>query len=217
MRLLEFAQGPLLVISLVVLAAGTLLRLYGIFRLPARADLATPRRRTGVGDALRGIHARVVPRREFRARIAFSEANAWLFHVGLLVVVAAYAPHIDFVRHLIGLHWPALPDAVTYFAGALTLVSLLVALLYRLSHPVLRLISNADDYLSWLLTLAAVATGMMAFEYDAGRTEALVAAHLLSVEALLIWLPFGKLAHAFLVFVSRGMTGMAFARKGAKL
>ena len=34
--------------------------------------------------------------------------------------------------------------------------------------------------------------------------------------SLLIWLPFGKLAHAFLVFISRGMTGAAFARRGAR-
>ncbi|HSQ82342.1 MAG TPA: hypothetical protein VLU54_14625 [Casimicrobiaceae bacterium] len=44
-----------------------------------------------------------------------------------------------------------------------------------------------------------------------------LAIHLLSVELLLIWLPFGKLSHAFMVFVSRGMTGAAFARKGAGL
>jgi hypothetical protein len=44
-----------------------------------------------------------------------------------------------------------------------------------------------------------------------------LAVHLLSVEAMLIWLPFGKLSHAFLIFISRGITGAAFARKGASL
>ena len=37
------------------------------------------------------------------------------------------------------------------------------------------------------------------------------------VKLLLIWLPFGKLMHMFLVFVSRGTTGAAFTRKGASL
>jgi hypothetical protein len=40
---------------------------------------------------------------------------------------------------------------------------------------------------------------------------------LLSVELLFLWLPFGKLAHAFLVFLSRGVTGVALARRGAAL
>jgi hypothetical protein len=44
-----------------------------------------------------------------------------------------------------------------------------------------------------------------------------VAIHLLSLELLLVWLPFGKLSHAFLVFLSRGYTGAAFARRGSEL
>ncbi len=44
-----------------------------------------------------------------------------------------------------------------------------------------------------------------------------VAIHLLSVELLFAWLPFGKLGHAFLVFFSRGSAGAALARKGAAL
>jgi hypothetical protein len=32
----------------------------------------------------------------------------------------------------------------------------------------------------------------------------------------MIWLPFGKLGHSFLVFVTRGTTGMVFERRGAK-
>jgi hypothetical protein len=34
-----------------------------------------------------------------------------------------------------------------------------------------------------------------------------LAIHLLSVELLSLWLPFGKLAHAFLVFMARGVRG----------
>jgi hypothetical protein len=37
------------------------------------------------------------------------------------------------------------------------------------------------------------------------------------VELLFLWLPFGKLAHTFLVFASRGVTGAALARRGAAL
>ncbi len=44
-----------------------------------------------------------------------------------------------------------------------------------------------------------------------------LAVHLLSIELLFVWLPFGKLAHAFLVFMSRGITGAALARKGAAI
>jgi nitrate reductase gamma subunit len=218
MTLLEFARGPLLAVALLTLFGGSIWRIYGIFRFQPKADYSKPRSEVGWLDALRGVGARVFPRKEFRPRIAFTEANAWLYHIGLLLVVVGYAPHIAFVKRLTGfITWPALPDAVTYFCGAMTIVTLIIALLHRMSHPPLRVLSNFDDYFSWFITLFAVVTGMMAFDYSSARTDTVLAIHLMAVEALLIWLPFGKLSHAFLVFISRGITGAAFARKGASL
>ena len=60
-------------------------------------------------------------------------------------------------------------------------------------------------------------TGLAATAHVGGRYETVLALHILTVELLLIWLPFGKLMHMFLVFVSRGTTGAAFTRKGASL
>jgi nitrate reductase gamma subunit len=45
----------------------------------------------------------------------------------------------------------------------------------------------------------------------------LLAVHLLSVELLLVWFPFGKLMHAFTIFAARGATGLTFERRGASL
>lgn len=218
MSLLEFARGPMLALALMALLVGSIVRLRAIFRIRPAADLSVPRRLVEVTDVLKGMTARVIPRREFRSRIGFGEANAWLFHIGLLVTVVAYAPHIAFVRRLTGfVTWPALPESVTYFCGALTIVSLIIALMHRLSHPVMRLISDADDYFSWFVTFLAVATGMMAVDVDTARTETVLAIHLLAVELMMLWLPFGKLSHVFLLFVSRGLTSAAFARKGIRL
>jgi hypothetical protein len=41
--------------------------------------------------------------------------------------------------------------------------------------------------------------------------------HLLSLELLLIWFPFGKLMHAFLFAFSRGASGMRFSHRGVDL
>jgi hypothetical protein len=86
------------------------------------------------------------------------------------------------------------------------------------------MLSSFDDWFSWLVTILPMLTGMAVISLPLDRPYPPVpldptplAIHLLSLELLLVWLPFGKLAHAFLVFVSRGMTGAAFARKGAGL
>jgi len=91
-----------------------------------------------------------------------------------------------------------------------------VTIYRRLRHPVLRLLSNFDDWFSLLITGAVVLTGLIAALPET-TSNALVALHVLSFDVLLIWFPFGKLMHAFLIFGSRYSTGVAFAHKGARL
>jgi nitrate reductase gamma subunit len=213
-ELLQSARGPALWASLAVLLAGSLWRIVGIVRLGAKPDLSEPRSTRLLAGAMRGIFARMVPRVEFRLRKKLGFWNGYVYHVGLAVIVFGYLPHIHFVERLTGLAWPPLPDPVVYVSVGLTFVSLFIALMERLTDPVRRLLSGFDDYFSWAVVVLPLATGMIAIQ----QSDPLpLAIHLLSVELLFVWLPFGKLAHAFLVFASRGVTGAALARKGAPL
>jgi nitrate reductase gamma subunit len=225
MELLDFARGPALWFSLLVLFAGSAWRVAAIYRLGAKPDLSEPRSTRLLAGAMRGIFAHMVPRRDFATTRVLGTLNGYLYHLGLAVIVFGYLPHIHFVERLTGLAWPPLPEAVVYVAVGLTFVSLFIALLERLTDPVRRLLSGFDDYFSWFVVFLPLATGMIAIHqsYPAGAVPAPaldplpLAIHLLSVELLFVWLPFGKLAHAFLVFISRGVTGAAAARKGAAI
>jgi nitrate reductase gamma subunit len=98
------------------------------------------------------------------------------------------------------------------------MAALLAVLVHRIVNPVKRLISNFDDYFSWFVTIAPLMTGMAAFSHLGGWPyERVLAFHLLSVQLLLIWFPFGKLMHSFTIFAARGATGLIFERKGASL
>lgn len=143
--------------------------------------------------------------------------NGYIFHLGLAIVVFLFVPHILFIRSLLGLSWPGLPNNLIMMVGVVTAASLLVALAYRLTSPVLRLISRADDYISWLMTFLPVATGLMAATHLGLRYETLLTLHILSLCAFFIWFPFGKLMHAFLFVFSRGMTGIRMGQRGAAL
>jgi nitrate reductase gamma subunit len=221
--LLEFARGPALAFSLAVLAAGSLWRIGAILRLGGKPDLSEPRSTRLLAGAMRGIFARMLPREEFRQRSRLGVWNGYVYHLGLAVIVFGYVPHIAFVERLTGVAWPALPGPVVYLCVGITFVSLFLALFERLTDPVRRLLSGFDDYFSWMVVFLPLATGMIAIHesHGPGASPPLyalpVAIHLLSVELLFLWLPFGKLAHAFLVFASRGVTGAALTRKGAPL
>lgn len=214
MTLLEFARGPGLAASLTVLIAGTLWRLARLAVRPGQRDLSQPRG-SPAGGALYGIAHRFWPHRRFGAAIGFSTAVGYVYHVGLALIVFGFLPHIQFIRRLTGLHWPALPDPVTYLAGALTIVALVIVLIQRRGDPVKRMLSRFDDYFSWLVVFLPVVTGMALIGGQRGADGPAVAVHLLSVELLLVWFPFGKLMHAGLAFWSRAVTGAKYARRGA--
>ena len=224
MDLLEFARGPALGFSVAVFVVGLVWRLYGIFRRPARIDYSQPRRADTVAGGLRAVFTKMLPPKRVKIRGA-QMLNAYAYHIGLALIAFGFAPHIAFIARHLGVGWHPLPDPVTYFATAVAILGLLIALMYRLTDPVQRLLSNFDDYFSWAVTLLPLLTGMALIERpyypvptvapELPTTPALLGLHLLSLELLLLWLPFGKLAHAVLFAVSRWRTGADFARKGA--
>lgn len=227
MDLLDFARGPALAFALAVFVLGTAWRLYAVLRLPPMPDLSPAR--AGAPSYAAGAWSAIVrgmwPRREFGQSAMVTTFNGYVFHIGLALVFLGYAPHIAFVRRLTGLSWPALPDPVMYLAAAATIVSLLLALGMRLSDPVLHQISNADDWISWTVTFLPLFTGMavmaepsaalMAPDHVVYRTP--LAVHLLTLELLLVWFPFGMLMHAVLFAFSRGATGMRFSHRGVEV
>lgn len=225
MSLLDFARGPGLAFALAVFFAGTAWRLAGIFRRPSRTDHSLARREPAFRDALAAIRVRMFPRREYGSPRLGSTVIAYAYHVGLLLVVATFAPHIGFVQRLTGLGWPALPDAVAYVATAVAILGLVAALVHRLTDAVLRRLSNFDDWFTWIVVMAPLVTGMALIDRQyvpaplhpqpASVSPTLLAVHLITLEVMLVWFPFGKLMHAVFAFVSRGRAGMALARKGA--
>ncbi len=117
---------------------------------------------------------------------------------------------------MLGFGWPHLPNGIILVTAAIALAILLALLIRRLSHPVQRLISNADDYISVVVVIVPLVTGMLASAHIGARYETLLAIHFLSVEALFVWFPFGKLMHTALTFPSRFRAGAAFGRRGVK-
>jgi nitrate reductase gamma subunit len=192
-------------------------RLAAIVLLRSRPQFAAPRHglpaRIGGGSAT--ILTRFVPRRAFWPRIAASVVLSAVFHLGLAIIIFGGAPHILLIHQFTGLSWPSLPKGVIVLVSGVTLASMIALLLRRISHPVLRLLSTADDYLSWLVAFLPVLTGILLSGETVARYETLLALHILSAELMIVWLPFGKLMHAGLVFAGRGLMGMNFSRKGA--
>jgi nitrate reductase gamma subunit len=217
MTLLDFARGIGLQAAVLIMIAGLFWRAAGVLLLRCRPQHAMSR--TSLTGRLAGgaamIFSRSVPRRTFWSRIGVSVALSTAFHVGFFAIIFGGAPHILIIHQLTGLSWPNLPKGVVVMISGLTLAAMIAMLIRRIAHPVTRLLSTADDYLTWLIVFLPVLTGILLSGETVAGYETLLALHILSVELMMIWFPFGKLMHGVLVFASRGAMGFNFARKGA--
>ncbi len=216
MTLLDFARGPALHWSLVIMIVGLSWRVIGVFLGHWRKDLSRPRSEALVQGGLRAIVTRSAPARELEKNIRFQHITGYIWHIGLFITVLFYVPHIAFFKSILGFGWPGLPSHLVVFATAVTLAILVMLMIRRFAHPVMRMITRPDDYISLIIIIAALVTGLMAYAHIGLRYETMLALHLLTVEAMFIWIPFSKLAHMVFWPLSRYRIGTYFERKGVK-
>src|SRR6202050_3285076 len=217
MNLLDFARGPALKVAIAVFCLGVAWRVLAFALLRIRRDLNRPRDSVlkSITGGLLTVGSRSWPHREFIGRTGAGEALGYSYHIGLFAVVLLFTPHILFLKSLIGFGWPGLPSSLITIISVLTLTLFLAVLFRRVTNKVMRMLSNFDDYFSWFITMLVMVTGLAATAHIGGPYQTLLALHILSVDVLLIWFPFGKLMHAFYIFPSRAINGALLARKGA--
>ena len=219
MTLLDLVRGPMFFWALMIMVAGILWRLSGLifFRLQSRA--AKPKDDAPIVAGLRTVALRSVPPHELEKNITFQHFTGYAWHIGWFATFLFLGAHLPLFKSILGFVWPALPNGVILVLAAMTLGILLTLWIRRWFNPVLRLISNFDDHLSVLLTILPLFTGITAFTHWAPfgtRYETMLAIHILSVELLMVWIPFGKIFHVVTSMIVRFRTGAAFSRRGVK-
>jgi hypothetical protein len=89
------------------------------------------------------IALRSWPRKEFLGGTAFGEVMGYAFHIGFLLALFFYVPHVlffaDIARGLFGtdlygltgLNWPTLPNGVVTLLSAISIAALVAVLIHR--------------------------------------------------------------------------------------
>jgi len=214
-ELLTWVRGPGFQIASIIFALGVTLRLAEILMLGRKANLAEAKG-SAMSSGLRAIVSRTVPDASTFKRSAFTVTAGYIFHVGLLIVIFLFAPHILFFKDLLHISWPALPSTVIDATSVITIIALIALLVHRLKDPVKRFLSNFDDYLGWFVTILPLITGYIAFHRIGMSAPTLIAIHIISVELLMIVFPFTKLMHAFTIFLARWYNGAISGYRGVQ-
>lgn len=213
LQFLTWVRGTGLNIAVVIFLLGVLWRLIEIYSLGRKKDLAAPRHVAGA-SGWHTVFRRSVPPPGMLKRSPVSYIGGYAFHIGLAIVVFLFAPHIKLIESLIGLSWPGLPSQFVDFVAVVTMAAMVVVLVDRLNKPVKRYLSTFEDWFTWTVTFLPVLTGWMAVQHLLLPYTTMLALHILSVEILLVVLPFTKLFHAFTVFGSRWFNGAVNGHKG---
>lgn len=210
---LLWVRGPGFVIAVAVFLFGVILRLIEIYGLGRKPDLA-PARAHSPGSGWRTILSRSLPPEGMLRRAPVTYLGGYVFHIGLFIVVLFYIPHIEVIRGVLQIGWPGLPTPLVDAITVLSMIALLAVLISRLMDPAKRFLSSFGDYLAWALTMAPLVTGYMAYHHLLVPYTTMLAVHILSVEILLVALPFTKLVHTVTLFGARWYNGQTAARKG---
>jgi len=214
-ELLELARGPLFDLAVAVFVIGVVLRLFEILGL-GRARQLSEARGSEFGPGLKTIFTRSLVDRERFVGAPVVVIGGYLFHIGFFICLFLFVPHIELLHSTIGLRWPGLPTPFVDASAVITMLALVLLLVNRLTSPLLRFLSTAEDYFLLLLCLATVLTGYLAFHRVIAPYQLGLSLHLFSVELLMVVFPFTKLMHAFTVFLSRWYNGAMAGRKGVE-
>ncbi len=212
---LNWVRGPGFQIAVIIFIAGIIIRFAEILLLGRKANLAEAKG-SEMSSGLRTIVTRSFPDKSTFQRSTFTIVAGYIFHIGLFVTIFLFAPHILMFKDVIGFGWPSLPTPVVDAMAVVTIIALLAVLAHRMRDNVLRFLSTREDYIVWLITIAPLITGYIAFHRIGMTAPTLLAIHILSVELLLVVFPFTKLMHTFTVVLSRWYGGAISGYRGVK-
>ncbi len=214
MDLLMWARGPGFQIATVVLLFGIVLRIVEILALGRARDLAPPKA-SPAQSGLRTVFSRFLPRHGMAMRSPVIHIGGYLFHAGFFIVLLFFGPHIQLFEEGFGIGWPGLPSPLIEAVTVISMVALVAVLIARVRDPVRKLLSTFEDYAVWVVTFLPFLTGFMAVNKLGLPYTWMMALHVLSVELLMVVLPFTKLTHAVTFLFARYYNGWVNGRKGA--
>ena len=212
---LIWLRGTGLQIASVVFVLGLVFRILQNLLMGKPKELA-PARGNAFGAGLATVARRslVYPDKSYRGY--FISIMGYVFHVGFLLTLLFLSQHIILFKSVFGFSWPALPPTLIDLFALLSIAALIAILLRRVLDPVTKLLSDYQDYLTWALTILPLITGFMAMHPSGLSYTASFSLHLMSVELLLIAIPFTKLSHMASLFISRWYNGAIAGYRGVK-
>ena len=195
---LDFARGPLFATTFLVMLLG--LARHAFLQVDLLFTKGRTLRRVIWRRVLADSLSWVLPFKHLRRGTLVLTFASILFHIGAILVPLFLADHVVRWESFLSVDLPALGSSFADLLALSTIVLILVLLCYRLFIPRSRVLSETGDYIILALVLLPFVSGYMASHPGTNPLpwRVMMLIHVLSAEALLLAIPFTKLAHVVL-------------------
>ncbi len=212
----EFVTGPLAWLSFGIFFIGLLYRLVWYIRgLNWQMDRVTYSKNVayGIRGALRSIFFWLVPfgTHGWRFYPGFT-ILVFVFHICLLATPVFLMGHNVLLLERFGFSLPTLPEGLADGMTLAVIVAAVFIILRRIALPEVRILTKPYDFLVLAIAVAPFVTGFIAY-HQVGNYDFWIVAHVLCGEIMLVAIPFTKLSHFLLFFLSRAQLGMDYGIK----
>jgi nitrate reductase gamma subunit len=213
----QFVTGPLAWVAFTVFFVGIIVRIVLYVRgLDWQLDRVAyrPHLKYGIKGALRSIFFWLVPfaTRSWRYYKGMT-ILVFVFHFGLIFTPIFLKAHNIILEERWGFTFPTISEKTADFLTIAVIISGFILLLRRIAFPEVRILTTSYDILIWAIAMAPFVTGFMAYHQMGGDYQFWLILHILSGEIMLVAIPFTKLSHFILFFMSRMQLGMDFGIK----
>jgi nitrate reductase gamma subunit len=208
-------RGPLVWIAFLVFFAASIYKIRRMYIMARNEKVVLPNIK---GEAAwKSILHWIVPfgSRNWRVRWPVT-ITTFVFHIGLLFTPIFLLSHNILWYESWGISWWSLPENVADIMTLLVIVTSVVFLLRRIFAPEVRFVTSMDDFLILAISFFPFFTGFLAYHEWLLPYKAMVILHMLFGEAMLIAIPFTRLAHMFYFFMTRAFMGSQAAGWGGK-
>ena len=142
--------------------------------------------------------------------------TTFVFHIGLVFTPIFLLSHNMLWYESWGISWWSLPENIADIMTLLVIVTSVIFLLRRIFAPDVRFVTSSDDFLILAISFFPFLTGFLAYHEWLLPYKPMVILHILFGEAMLIAIPFTRLAHMFYFFMTRALMGSQAAGWGGK-
>jgi nitrate reductase gamma subunit len=213
MNLYELLRGPLLWLAFGVFIGGMVIRVARFVGTSVKKDKPIYRFFSWKWLGLSIVHW-VLPLNETAKKHPVVTLVGFLFHICLIVTPVFLLAHGVLWYESWGISWWSLSEKVADYMALVTIGCGLFFVVRRLASPYVRVVTTAADYVLLAVTLAPFITGYLAYHQYFDYYTVLIL-HMIFGEIMLVVIPFTKLSHFLMFFISRAVTGMEFGRRDA--